>query len=390
MSTLTFADTHNMVAFLEKSSKSDGFHEIIDFLNANQIRYALTVNPTIYTSCIEQIWSAANAKTDNGERQIQALIDKKKVIIMETSIRSDLHLEDAGGIDCLPTATIFEELARMSDEDRMQLNDLMVLCTKLKKQVLDLDKAKSDQAIKIASLKNRVEKLEKRRKFRTTKVGTARRTRSYNDSLGAQEDASKQGRRIEDLDADVEMFVDVTTGKKEEQSTKIDDMKVSTADPVTIVGEAVTTVGVEDSVSPTIPVSSATTVEETLAQTLMEIKAAKPKSITIAANTRPKAKGIIFHDQEKQVYMSEPIVSVTQPSFKDKGKGIIQEPERPLKKKDQVVLDEYLARNLQAQLEAKLLEEERLARKKEEEANIALIESWDNTQAMMEAEFELV
>ncbi|GJT94117.1 hypothetical protein Tco_1082962 [Tanacetum coccineum] len=55
MSTLTFADTHNMVAFLEKPAESDGFHEIIDFLNANQIRYALTVNPTIYTSCIQQV-----------------------------------------------------------------------------------------------------------------------------------------------------------------------------------------------------------------------------------------------------------------------------------------------------------------------------------------------
>ncbi|GKA21691.1 putative ribonuclease H-like domain-containing protein, partial [Tanacetum coccineum] len=55
----------------------------------------------------------AKAKTINGERQLQALVDKKKVIITETSIRSDLHLEDAGGTDCLPTATIFEELARM-------------------------------------------------------------------------------------------------------------------------------------------------------------------------------------------------------------------------------------------------------------------------------------
>ncbi|GJW69109.1 hypothetical protein Tco_0123533 [Tanacetum coccineum] len=120
MSTLTFADTHNMVAFLEKPAESDGFHEIIDFLNANQIRYALTVNPTIYTSCIEQFWSTAKAKTVNGERQIQALIDKKKVIITETSIRSDLHLEDAGGTDCLPTATIFEELARMGYEKPSQ------------------------------------------------------------------------------------------------------------------------------------------------------------------------------------------------------------------------------------------------------------------------------
>ncbi|GJY08762.1 ribonuclease H-like domain-containing protein [Tanacetum coccineum] len=57
--------------------------------------------------------ATAKAKTINGERQIQALVDKKKVIITESSIRSDLHLEDVGGTDCLPTATIFEELARM-------------------------------------------------------------------------------------------------------------------------------------------------------------------------------------------------------------------------------------------------------------------------------------
>ncbi|GJU83462.1 hypothetical protein Tco_1285827 [Tanacetum coccineum] len=113
MSTLTFSDTHNMVAFLEKPAESDGFHEIIDFLNANQIYYALTVNPTIYTSCIEQFWATAKAKTVNGERQLQALVDKKKVSITEISIRRDLHLEDAGGTDYLPTATIFEELARM-------------------------------------------------------------------------------------------------------------------------------------------------------------------------------------------------------------------------------------------------------------------------------------
>ncbi|GKG44983.1 hypothetical protein Tco_0495061, partial [Tanacetum coccineum] len=60
-----------------------------------------------------------------------------------------------------------------------------------------------------------------------------------------------------------------------------------------------------------------------------------------------------------------------------------------LKIKDQVALDEQMARDVQAQLEAELIEEEKLARKQDEEANIALIESWDNTQAMMEADFEL-
>ncbi|GJY50909.1 retrotransposon protein, putative, ty1-copia subclass, partial [Tanacetum coccineum] len=61
-------------------------------------------------------------------------------------------------------------------------------------------------------------------------------------------------------------------------------------------------------------------------------------------------------------------------------------PEVPLKKKDQVALEEEMARNLEAQLQAELIEEDRLARKKEEEDNIALIKSWENTQAMMEAD----
>ncbi|GJY27717.1 hypothetical protein Tco_0403484 [Tanacetum coccineum] len=61
MSAPKFADSHNMVAFLAKPTESDGFEHILDFLNANPIKYALTVNPTIYTSCIEQFW--ANAKS---------------------------------------------------------------------------------------------------------------------------------------------------------------------------------------------------------------------------------------------------------------------------------------------------------------------------------------
>ncbi|GKE82457.1 hypothetical protein Tco_1552457, partial [Tanacetum coccineum] len=42
MSTPTFATTHNLVAFLEKAVESEGFDQIIDFLNANPIKYPLT------------------------------------------------------------------------------------------------------------------------------------------------------------------------------------------------------------------------------------------------------------------------------------------------------------------------------------------------------------
>ncbi|GKF07027.1 hypothetical protein Tco_0041251, partial [Tanacetum coccineum] len=113
MSNPKFAETHNVVVFLEKPVESDGFAEIIDFLKASSVHYALTVNPIIYTSCIEQFWATAKVQTVNGVHQLQALVDKRRVIVTESSIRRDLYLDDVEGTNCLPTATIFEELARM-------------------------------------------------------------------------------------------------------------------------------------------------------------------------------------------------------------------------------------------------------------------------------------
>ncbi|GJY79301.1 hypothetical protein Tco_0485102 [Tanacetum coccineum] len=120
MSTLKFADTHNMVAFLSKPAESEGFEQIVDFLNANPIKYALTINPTIYTSCIEQFWATVKAKTVNEEIQLQALVDDKKVIITESTVRRDLHLKDAEGVDCLPNATIFKQLTLIGYEKLSQ------------------------------------------------------------------------------------------------------------------------------------------------------------------------------------------------------------------------------------------------------------------------------
>ncbi|GJT11904.1 hypothetical protein Tco_0858946 [Tanacetum coccineum] len=113
MADLKFADTHNLVAFLSKPTESKGFEQIVDFLNENPIRYALTINPTIYILCIEQVWSTVKAKTVNGEVQLHALVDGKKIIITESTVRRDLQLEDAEGVDCLPNSTIFEQLTLM-------------------------------------------------------------------------------------------------------------------------------------------------------------------------------------------------------------------------------------------------------------------------------------
>ncbi|GJV30599.1 hypothetical protein Tco_1387047 [Tanacetum coccineum] len=117
---------------------------------------------------------------------------------------------------------------------------------------------------------------------RLRKIGMTRKVESSEDqeSLGAPKDASKQGRSIEDIDADVdvslvdetqerqdddlmfntgvleddEMHVEAKVDEKEEQSTKPDDSTAS---------ESVTTASVDDS-------AVLTTIEEfTLAQTLI-------------------------------------------------------------------------------------------------------------------------
>ncbi|GKE77046.1 hypothetical protein Tco_1543166 [Tanacetum coccineum] len=98
MADLIFADSHNMVAYLEKSEDNADFAEIVDFLNASPIRYALTVSPTVYVSYIEQFWSTSKIKTVNNETQIRAKVDGKTIIITESSVRRDLHFNDEDGI----------------------------------------------------------------------------------------------------------------------------------------------------------------------------------------------------------------------------------------------------------------------------------------------------
>nr|GEU78842.1 hypothetical protein [Tanacetum cinerariifolium] len=93
-----------------------GFNQIIDFLNGSYIKYALTVNPHIYVSCIKQFWNIVTVKQSNDVTRLQAPIDRKKVVLTEATIRDVLRLDYAEGVDCLPNEEIFAELARMGYE----------------------------------------------------------------------------------------------------------------------------------------------------------------------------------------------------------------------------------------------------------------------------------
>nr|GEV78414.1 putative ribonuclease H-like domain-containing protein [Tanacetum cinerariifolium] len=98
------------------SDANKGFDQINDFLNGSYIKYALTINPRIYVSCIKQFWNTVVVKHSNDVTRLQALVDKKKVVITEATIKDALRLDDAEGVDCLPNEEIFVELARMGYE----------------------------------------------------------------------------------------------------------------------------------------------------------------------------------------------------------------------------------------------------------------------------------
>ncbi|GKA03850.1 hypothetical protein Tco_0676631 [Tanacetum coccineum] len=330
MEALKFVDSHNMIAYLEKSIEIVDFDEIVDFLNANPIRYALTI------------------KTVNNERQMRAKVDGKTIVTSKSSVRRDLQFNDeddeivheergdsveraattAASLDVehdsgnilrtqsmptlndpipqgtssgsgprcqdtilgdIPAQTRFKRLSKQSNDpplsrvntlrsgaDKMQLQELMEMCTKLSDRVLDLEDVKNTQALEIQKLKKRG-----RNEFDQDE-GTS----------FIQEDVETQGRYGHNFN--------ITTASA----------------PITTAGVSVST--------------------------------------------------------------AEP----------NKGKGIMQDLEKPVKVKgkDQIVADEEVARRLEAKIQAKLEEEERLARPREEEANLI---SWDNTQAMMEADYEL-
>ncbi|GJY51326.1 hypothetical protein Tco_0442173 [Tanacetum coccineum] len=122
MAVLDSCPKHNMVAYLEKSEGNEEFHDIIDFLKRSYIHFALTVSPIVSTTFVEQFWTSAKSKTINNVRHITAKVAGKSVSISKASIRSDLHFDDADGIDTLPNQAIFNAIQQMGYE-----GDLTVL-----------------------------------------------------------------------------------------------------------------------------------------------------------------------------------------------------------------------------------------------------------------------
>ncbi|GJY95277.1 hypothetical protein Tco_0511638 [Tanacetum coccineum] len=329
--------------------------------------------------------SSLEAEHDSGNiNRTQSMATLNEPIPQGTSLGSGPRCQDTILGD-RPAQTRFERLSKQSNdppvsrvntlrsgEDSMKLKELMELCTKLSERVLALENIKIAQDLEITNLKKRVKRLEKKKNSRTLQLKRrlfkVRIESSAEKSLGDQEDASKQGRNEIDQDEGISWFQDdaETQGRYGHDieintvSTSITtaSINITTAEPVTTASAPITTVGVTVSTAePSTPPTTTTLIEDedlTIAQTLMKMRSVKSKE-------KSKEKGV-------------------------SSKGRMVEQEKPLKKKDQIKFDKELAQRLSAQLQAELEEEERLAKQKEEEANIA---EWDDVQVMMDVDYEL-
>ncbi|GJW46798.1 hypothetical protein Tco_0078444 [Tanacetum coccineum] len=228
----------------------------------------------------------------------------------------------------------------LSGEDRLKLNELMELCTSLSQRVLDLENIKTSQPAEITELKKRVKKLEGKRKSkppgmkRLFKIGrSAQVVSSEDEGLGAQEDASKQGRKIADIDADVEVtLVDETQGRNDEEMF----------DTGILDGEEV--------------FAEQDVVEKEVSTAEVATDTSKPKAVTTAATTtttavaKPKAREGVVQGTSEFITTTSPSQPSQLPQAKDKGKAKMVDPEKPLKKKDLIMFDKE--DNVQAMMDS--------------------------------------
>nr|GFA83306.1 hypothetical protein [Tanacetum cinerariifolium] len=365
-----------MVAILEKSDATEGFEQINDFLSGSYINHALTMNPHVYISCIKQFWNTAVVKRSGDVTWLQALVNKKRIVLTEEVVREILMGYEKPStkltfykaffstqwkffihtiLHSLShrfnfSKYIFESLVRNVDSSSKfymvrkgfsgfetplfecmlavrdvaeeaeaqvpaQSDDIQEHAAKEvagdvvppiptspspsspspSHQSPCLENANAAQQLEIVKLKARVKKLEKLNQVKSSKlrrlkkVGTSQRVESSDDV----ENVFNQGRMIIDMDQDegIELVADHTP-----------------------------------------------------------ISAAKPKTLTITAASvvlTRRRKGVVIREPEEDLPSDTPAET---PKVKDKGKGILIEAPKPMKKKDQIEMDAEYARKLQEEI----------------------------------------
>nr|GEX88558.1 copia protein [Tanacetum cinerariifolium] len=246
-------------------------------------------------------------------------------IVIEEGGDAEEHVQDVANDDAAQVADSVPQpqpqpqaQPQAADFPMSLLQEELDACVALTRRVEHLEYDKVAQALEITKLKRRVKKLEKGNMVkvlklcRLKKVGTSQRIDTSKDIV--MDDASNQGRMIDDLDKDdaVALMDDKEEEKKEEEDKEDEPAEVQ--EEVDVV---------------------------TTAKLITEVVIA---AIRVATASTKRRKRMVIRDPEEESTTSSVIPADTK--SKDKGKRIMVEDLKPLKKKQQVEMDEEYARKL--------------------------------------------
>ncbi|GKB25594.1 putative ribonuclease H-like domain-containing protein [Tanacetum coccineum] len=372
-------------------------------------------------------------------------MDGKKIIITESTVRRDLQLEDAEGVDCLPNSTIFEQLTLMGSKTTAwnEFSSTMasvIICEgsanptdphhtptfiqpstsqPQKKQKPRKPKRKdtqipqssgpiehvADEAV-YKELDDNLATPNKSSALGTTSGGGPRRQETMGDTIAQTrfENVSKHSndplltrgntlRSGEDslkLNELMELCTNLQTRVLDLEKTKTTQAKeivtrVESYGDEEDLGEDASKQGRINAIDADEDITLNKNATKDVNSTIDEVTLAQ--ALAALKSVKPKVKANVVEDPSVPVSAASTKVSTATTTTTTPRKGIViteLEPEKPLKKKDQISFDEQEAIKLQAEFD----EEERLARDKDK-ANVALTEEWDDIQAKVDVDYQL-
>nr|GEV60704.1 reverse transcriptase domain-containing protein [Tanacetum cinerariifolium] len=238
-----------------------------------------------------------------------------------------------------PTFSLHKEIAlpevihEFNDSKGYLLHTLLETCTTLTRRVEHLEQDKIAQTLEITKLTQKLKKLERRNKLKVSKLRILKKGEII-ATIDADEDVT-----LKDV---VAVTKDVAAVEKDDEIEENDDdlKPAELKEVVEVVTTAKLMTEVVTAASATITAASATI---TAATTPINVA-----TITVAPSAARRRKGVLIKDPEETATPS--IIIHFEPKSKDKGKGILVEEPKPLKKQAQIEQDEAYARELEAEL----------------------------------------
>nr|GEX87779.1 hypothetical protein [Tanacetum cinerariifolium] len=353
----------------------EGMALIIDFLNDSYIKYALSVNPHIYVSCIKQFWNTVTIKQSNDVTRLQALVDRTKEVLKEAVIRDVLRLDDAEGAFFLTQwKFLIHTLLQSLSAKRTSCNEFSSAMasaavyeqsipsptqhTQPPQPPQDIPSTSSVQHTQPSSPQPQPQAQPQAADFpldllQTTLDACAALTSrikidTSDDTI--MEDVSNQGRMIDELDKDegVAFMGEKEEEKKYKKAKDIagDDQEDEPAEVEEVVEVVTTAKLITEVVTATSKSVSAagTTIPTAEPQVLAATPTVIPVRVAVVSTRRRK--GVVIKDPKEASIITKPIDTKS----KDKGKGKMIEEPKPMKKKQHVELDEEYARKLHEEL----------------------------------------